>query len=421
MHLDTIDWSLIIIYFVITLSIGFWVSKRSGASSKEYFSSNKGMPWWLLGMSMVATTFSTDTPNLVTDLVRSDGVAANWKWWAFLLTGMLTVFVYARLWKKSKILTDIEFYELRYSGKAARFLRGFRALYLGVFFNVLIMATVTLAGIKISEVMFGLTPVETVLIAGSITVIYSTIGGFKGVILTDFLLFFISITGSIIAAVVALNHPDVGSLSELLRHENVSGKLSLLPDFSNIETALSVFIIPIAIQWWGVWYPGAEPGGGGYIAQRMLAAKNENHAIKSVFFFNFMHYVVRPWPWIIVALCSLVVYPDIESIQAAFPNAQKAGNDMGYPAMLKFIGPGALGLVMTSLIAAYMSSISSVFSPSSVAAFITTFFQPGPPGFVIFRNLTSTLWSVGVETNAVIIQAMVVIPIFNEIFTQSGI
>ena len=360
MQLNNTDWLIVVIYFALTLFIGIWVSKKSSTSSREYFGSKKGMPWWLLGMSMVATTFSTDTPNLVTDIVRKNGVAGNWVWWAFLLTGMLTVFVYARLWKKSKVLTDIEFYELRYSGKAAAFLRGFRALYLGVFFNVLIMATVSLAAIKIGGVLLGISPLETILIAGVATAIYSTIGGFRGVILTDFLLFFLSIFGGVAAAVVALNHEAVGGLSNLLSHPEVSTKLSVLPDFNNTDLAISIFIIPIAVQWWSVWYPGAEPGGGGYIAQRMLAAKDEKNAIKSVFFFNFAHYVIRPWPWIIVALCSIVVFPTIESMTTVFPGTEGvAGHDMAYSAMLTFLPHGILGLVVVSLIAAYMSTIST--------------------------------------------------------------
>ena len=361
MRLELIDWLVVLSYFAITLFIGIWVSKKSGKNSTEYFSSKKGMPWWLLGMSMVATTFSTDTPNLVTDIVRKNGVSGNWVWWAFILTGMLTVFIYARLWKRSKVLTDVEFYELRYSGKAAAFLRGFRSIYLGVFFNVIIMAAVSLAAIKIAGVMLGISPITTILIAGAATALYSAIGGFRGVILTDFLLFFLSILGGFAAAFVALKHPEVGGLASLLEHPNVAGKLSILPDFNNKELLVSVFIIPIAVQWWSVWYPGAEPGGGGYIAQRMLAAKDENHAIKSVFFFNFAHYVVRPWPWIIVALCSLIVFPDLASLQAAFPNvpADKIGHDLGYSAMLTFLPVGLLGMVIVSLIAAYMSTIST--------------------------------------------------------------
>ena len=361
MDLATIDYAFIFGFFSITLFIGIWVSKKSKQSTSEYFLSGRNMPWWLLGVSMVATTFSTDTPNLVTDIVRTNGVSGNWVWWAFLLTGMLTVFIYAKLWRKSNVTTDLEFYELRYGGKPAKFLRGFRSLYLGVFFNVLAMAGVTLAAIKIGEVMLGLTPWQTIGVASVITVIFSAIGGFKGVVYTDFLLFFVAIVGAIGAAVVSVNHPEVDGLSNLLAHPNVAGKLSILPDFNNKELLISIFIIPLAVQWWSAWYPGAEPGGGGYIAQRMLASKNENHAIGATFFFNILHYALRPWPWILVALASLVVFPDLASIQEAFPNvsADKLGHDLAYPAMLTFLPHGLLGIVLTSLIAAYMSTVST--------------------------------------------------------------
>ncbi|HET8859321.1 sodium:solute symporter family protein [Marivirga sp.] len=360
MILDTIDWVILIGFLLISLGIGFWTS-RQNKSASDYFAAGGKMPWWLLGVSMVATTFSTDTPNLVTDIVRQNGVSGNWAWWAFLLTGMLTVFVYAGLWKKSGVLTDVEFYELRYSGKAARFLRGFRAIYLGLLFNVMIMASVTLAAIKIGGVLLGLRPVETVVIAGLITVIYSSLGGLRGVLFTDFLQFFLSLGGALVAAYVALNHPMVGGLDNLLTHENVVDKLSFFPSFSNPEMWVMLLIIPLLVQWWSTWYPGAEPGGGGYIAQRMFAAKNADHSIKSVLFFNVAHYAIRPWPWIIVALCSLIVFPDLDSFAKAFPavNSGVATHDMGYPAMLTFIPAGLLGLVVTSLVAAYMSTIST--------------------------------------------------------------
>ncbi|MEQ9303081.1 MAG: sodium:solute symporter family protein, partial [Marinoscillum sp.] len=360
MVLSALDWSFVIGFFIISLGIGIWTARSGNKNADDYFTASGKMPWWLLGVSMVATTFSTDTPNLVTDIVRQNGVSGNWTWWAFLLTGMLTVFVYARLWKKSGVITDVEFYELRYSGKIARFLRGFRAIYLGLVFNVMIMATVSLAAIKIGGVLLGLTPVQTVVIAGTVTVIYSSLGGLKGVLITDFVQFFLSIGGAIIAAIVSLQHPKVGGLSNLLSHENVVDKLDLMPSMSNPEIYLMVFLIPLLVQWWSVWYPGAEPGGGGYIAQRMFAAKNEDHSIKAVLFFNAAHYALRPWPWIIVALCSLVVFPDLDSFRTAFPEAGSIINhDLGYPAMLTFIPSGLLGLVVTSLIAAYMSTIST--------------------------------------------------------------
>ena len=361
MQITTLDWLIIFLFFAVSLGIGIYVSKSSGKSANEYFLSGRSMPWWLLGLSMVATTFSTDTPNLVTDIVRSNGVSGNWVWWAFLITGLLTVFVYAKLWRKSNVSTDLEFYELRYGGKPARFLRKFRAIYLGIIFNVITMSAVTLAAIKIGGIMLGLEPWQTVVTAGLVTVTFSAIGGFKGVVYTDVILFFVAMGGAIGAAFYLVNLPEVGGIEALLSNENVSGKISILPDFSDTNALIALLIIPLAVQWWSSWYPGAEPGGGGYIAQRMFAAKNENHAIGATFFFNIMHYALRPWPWILVALASLVVFPDLESIQQAFPNIteDKLGNDLAYPAMLTKLPTGLLGLVLASLISAYMSTIST--------------------------------------------------------------
>jgi Na+/proline symporter len=316
------------------------------------------MPWWLLGISMVATTFSADTPNLVTDIVRTNGVAGNWVWWAFLLTGMLTVFVYAKLWRRSEVLTDLEFYELRYSGKGAAFLRGFRAFYLGAVFNVLIMASVCLAGIKIGGALLGLSPVETLLISCAITVIYSSIGGLRGIIITDFFQFILAMVATFWAAYEIVNLPQVAGLTNLLNHPDVIPKLNLIPDIADTDLFIAVFIIPLAVQWWAVWYPGAEPGGGGYVAQRMLSAKDEKNAIWATLLFNFMHYAVRPWPWILIALASIVVFPNLESLQVAFPNTI-VGNDLAYPAMISFLPSGLLGLLVASLIAAFMSTIST--------------------------------------------------------------
>ena len=360
-ELFTLDYILIGAFFATTLLIGIWVSKQSGKNSTEFFLSGRNMPWWLLGVSMVATTFSTDTPNFVTNLVRENGVSGNWEWWAFLITGLLTVFVYAKLWRKSNVTTDIEFYELRYGGKPARFLRGFRSIYLGVIFNVLAMSGVTLAAIKIGSIMLGLDPWQTVVSAGLITVIFSALGGFKGVIYTDFLLFFVAMGGAIAAAYYCVNLDEVGGIGNLITHPNVVDKVNIFPDFNNKEMLITLIVIPLAVQWWSSWFPGAEPGGGGYIAQRMLAAKDENHAIGATFFFNIMHYALRPWPWILVALASLVVFPDIASIQDAFPNIteDKLGHDLAYSAMLTKLPSGLLGLVLASLIAAYMSTIST--------------------------------------------------------------
>jgi len=361
MNVTALDWGIIAAFFVISLVIGLASAKSAGSSAKEFFLSGRNMPWWLLGVSMVATTFSADTPNLVTDMVRKDGVAGNWAWWAFLLTGMLTVFVYAKLWRRSESTTDLEFYEMRYSGKGAAFLRAFRAIYLGVFFNVVIMATVSLAAIKIGGVMLGLSPVQTLLIASVVTVVYSSFGGLKGVLLTDFFQFFIAMIGSFGAAYYVLELPEIGSLQQLLSHEVVATKLDFVPDFTNPNVYIPLFIMPIAIQWWATWYPGAEPGGGGYIAQRMLSAKDEKNAIGATLFFNIAHYALRPWPWIIVALASLVVFPTVNDLQLAFPHipADKLGDDLAYPAMLTFLPTGMVGIVLASLIAAVMSTLST--------------------------------------------------------------
>ena len=358
MQLENIDWLIISAFFILSLAIGIIVSKKSGKDVTEFFLSGRKMPWWLLGISMVATTFSADTPNLVTDIVRTNGVAGNWIWWAFLLTGMLTVFVYAKLWRRSEVLTDLEFYELRYSGKGAAFLRGFRAFYLGAIFNVLIMASVCLAGIKIGGALLGLSPVETLLITCTITVVYSSIGGLRGIIITDFFQFILAMVATFWAAYEIVNLPQVAGLTNLLNHPDVIPKLNLIPDIADTDLFIAVFIIPLAVQWWAVWYPGAEPGGGGYVAQRMLSAKDEKNAIWATLLFNFMHYAIRPWPWILIALASIVVFPDLDSLRVAFPNTI-VGNDLAYPAMISFLPPGLLGLLVASLIAAFMSTIST--------------------------------------------------------------
>ncbi|HCR29381.1 MAG TPA: Na+:solute symporter [Opitutae bacterium] len=371
MQLSNLDWIIIGVYFVAVVLIGVAVAKISGKNAWNFFLGGREMPWWLLGVSMVATTFSTDTPNLVTDIVRQNGVAGNWVWWAFLITGMITVFLYAKLWRRTDVITDIAFYEVRYTGKSAAFLRGFRALYLGVFFNIMIMASVTLAAIKIGGVMLGLSPLQCILLAAVVTVIFSTLGGFRGVVFTDFMLFIVAMIGSIAAAYFALGHAEIGSLKALLEHPNLEGKTGFLPTVetnvdggltdANLDLWMTLMVMPLVIQWWSVWYPGAEPGGGGYIAQRMLAAENERHATGAILFFNFAHYGLRPWPWIIVALASLVVFPTLESIRVAFPEVDPSviGHDMAYPAMLTFLPSGWLGLVLASLAAAYMSTIST--------------------------------------------------------------
>ena len=361
MILSALDWIIVSAYFAISLAVGIWASKQAGEDTKSFFLAGRNMPWWLLGVSMVATTFSTDTPNLVTDLVRQNGVSGNWVWWAFLLTGMLTVFVYAKLWHRSGVLTDIEFYELRYSGKAAAFLRGFRALYLGLVFNVLVMGAVSLAAVKFGEIVLGLPGWVTLVIACSITLAYSALGGLKAVIITDFVQFTLAMIGSMWGMFYILGLPEIGGLSSLITHENVADKLSLIPDLSDPNVWVPVLLVPLSVQWWASYYPGAEPGGGGYIAQRMFSAKDESNAVGAAFLFNVAHYALRPWPWILIALASLIVFPELSDIQKAFPNlpADKLGHDVAYPAMLTLLPSGLLGLVAASLIAAFMSTMST--------------------------------------------------------------
>ena len=361
MTLSSLDWTIVGAYFLLSLAVGIWASKQAGKDTRSFFLAGRNMPWWLLGVSMVATTFSTDTPNLVTDLVRQNGVSGNWTWWAFLVTGMLTVFVYAKLWHRSGVLTDIEFYELRYSGKAAAFLRGFRALYLGLVFNVLVMGAVSLAAIKFGEIVLGLPGWVTLTIACSITLAYSTLGGLKAVIITDFVQFALAMIGSVWGMMYILGLPQIGGLSNLLTHSNVVDKLALFPDMSDPNVWVPVLLVPLAVQWWASYYPGSEPGGGGYIAQRMFSAKDESNAVSATFLFNAAHYALRPWPWILIALASLVVFPELKDLQSAFPNlpADKLGHDVAYPAMLTLLPSGLLGLVAASLIAAFMSTMST--------------------------------------------------------------
>ncbi|HXV86094.1 MAG TPA: sodium:solute symporter family protein, partial [Gemmatimonadales bacterium] len=361
MELTPLDWTVLALYGALSITVGLLVARRAGAGRQEFFLSGRKLPWWLLGVSLVATTFSTDTPNLVTDLVRTGGVSQNWVWWAFAVTGLCTVFFYAKLWRRSAALTDMSFYELRYSGRPAAFLRGFRALYLGVFFNVMIMASVNLAATKIAGVLLGWDRSTAVIAGSAATVLYAASSGLWGVVLTDFVQFVLAMVGSVAAAVVALRLPEVGGLAGLVDNPAVITKLALLPDFTDWNTAAAVFVIPLAVQWWSTWYPGAEPGGGGYVAQRMLAARNERDAMRTTLLFNLLHYALRPWPWIIVALASLVVYPSLDAIALRFPHLDPAivRHDLAYPAMLVYLPPGLLGLMVASLAAAYMSTIAT--------------------------------------------------------------
>jgi solute:Na+ symporter, SSS family len=360
MHLNRLDWLIVAASLCVTLAPALVLMRRAGSSPAEFFTSGRSAPWWLVGVSMVATTFSTDTPNLVTNFVRERGVADNWLWWAFLLTGMMTVFFYARLWRRSGVLTDLEFYELRYSGRAASFVRGFRAVYLGFFFNCVIMATVNLAAVKIANLLLGWSAAKTLVVTAVLNVAFAATSGLWGVLVTDFIQFSIAMTGAFAAAVYALKQPQVGGLAGLIARSDPH-TLALLPDFGDWRLTLSVLIIPITVQWWSVWYPGAEPGGGSYIAQRMLASRSERDAMAGTLFFNVAHYALRPWPWIIVALASLLVYPHLSDIARAFPYADPhlIGHDMAYPAMLRFLPHGLLGLMMAGLTAAYISTLST--------------------------------------------------------------
>jgi solute:Na+ symporter, SSS family len=362
-HLTALDWWIVVISLGITFIPAIVLARRASRNTAEFFAAGRKAPWWLIGISLVATTFSTDTPNLVTNLVRDGGVAENWVWWSFLLTGMATVFFYARLWRRSGVLTDLEFYELRYSGKPATWVRGVRAIYLGLFFNCFIIASVNLAAVKIASVLFGWPRNETLLFCAIVPIIFAAAAGLWGVMVTDTIQFCITITAAFAAAYYAIHAPGVGGLHAMIAR--VAGAhpslLSILPDFGDWKTAFAIFVIPLTVQWWSAWYPGSEPGGGSYVAQRMLAARTENDALFGTFMFQAMHYALRPWPWIVVALASTIVYPSLADIHARFPAVapELLGNDIAYPAMLVFLPAGFAGLMVAGLFAAYRSTIET--------------------------------------------------------------
>jgi len=387
MHITLLDWMIVVATILICFVPALFFAKRSGSSTSEFFASGRSVPWWLAGLSMVATTFSSDTPNWVTEQVRKYGVAGNWQWWAFVLTGVATVFFFARLWRRSGVMTDLEFYEHRYSGKEASMVRGFRAVYLGLFFNCFIMGMVTLAACKIANILFGMPPWQTIVICGILNVVFAAHSGLWGVLVIDTIQFFIKMTAVFAAAwfslvevgrrltgeasgwaglkalVIQLKTQQVVTTAGVPVMSASDGKgqpiLDLLPNFTMPELALMIFILPIAISWWANWYPGSEPGGGSYIAQRMLASKSEKDSLGGTLFFNIAHYVLRPWPWIITALCSIIIYPDLASIKSAFPNADATmiGHDSAFPAMLKFLPVGFVGLMIGGLLAANSSTI----------------------------------------------------------------
>jgi solute:Na+ symporter, SSS family len=327
MKLATLDWIIVVVSLGVSFVPAIVLARRAGRNITEFFAAGRQAPWWLIGISLVATTFSTDTPNLVTNFVRDGGVAENWLWWSFLLTGMATVFFYARLWRRSRVLTDLEFYELRYAGRAASFVRGFRAIYLGLFFNCWIIATVNLALVKIAGVLFGWPRAETLAISVLVPIIFAATAGLWGVMVTDLIQFCITMTSAFAAAYFAIHAPGVGGLQGLVAHVRLHspGALSILPNFHHWQTALAIFVIPLTVLWWSVWYPGAEPGGGSYVAQRMLAARSESDALFGTFAFQVMHYALRPWPWIVVALASTIVYPTLVFLPVGFAGFMVAG------------------------------------------------------------------------------------------------
>ena len=394
-HFATIDWVIIGASIGVSFLPALFFWKRASSSTTEFFTSGRAAPWWLIGISMVATTFSTDTPNLVTNMVRERGVSENWLWWSFLLTGMLTVFFYARLWRRSGVLTDLEFYEIRYSGEPAKLLRGFRAIYLGLFFNCVIMATVNLAAAKIGNIVLGWPMERTLIVCAVMTIFFASVSGLWGVLVTDSIQFSITMTGTFAMAYYALAQPSVGGMAGLIAKVPASS-LSLLPDFGDWSVAATVFVLPITIQWWSVWYPGAEPGGGSYIAQRMLASKTEKDAVVGTLLFNAMHYALRPWPWIIVALASTIIYPQLSDISATFPQLDRSllGNDIAYPAMMRFLPAGFLGLVVAGTLAAYRSTIETHLNWGTsylVHDFYRRFLRPGltEKHYVLVGRLTT--------------------------------
>lgn len=357
--LESIDWIIIAAYFVLSLGIGLWYSKRAGKNSSEFFLGGRNMPWYLAGISMVATTFAADTPLAVNELVVQNGISGNWIWWSALTGGMLTTFFFARMWRRAEVLTELEFIELRYGGKQAAFLRGFKAVYLGLIMNVLIIGWVNVALMTILKVMFGLDDSEVLLYTGIamvITAFYSSLSGLWGVAVTDAVQFLIAMAGCIILAVVVVNSDKIGGIDGLKAQlADKPWAFDFFPSIGNNGAAGGVYSITwltfvafIGVQWWSSWYPGAEPGGGGYVAQRMMSAKNEKHAIFATLFFQIAHYALRPWPWILVGLCCLVLYPNLPVPREGYVMA-----------MNEFLPAGLKGMLLVAFLAAYMSTIST--------------------------------------------------------------
>ena len=352
MRLTIIDWLIIGLYFAFNIGIGFYYKARAGKSTAEFFLSGRNVPWWLAGTSMVATTFAADTPLVVTGFVARNGIAGNWLWWCFVASGMLTVFFYARLWRRAGVMTDVEFAEIRYAGKPAAFLRGFRALYLGILINCIILGWVNLAMVKILQLIFGVGKFEAlVIVLGMIflTSAISTLSGLWGVLVTDVFQFVVKMSMVIILAVFAVR--AVGGMEAMKTKLIAGGRgdvLNFIPDMNSAWMPMITFLVYISLNWWATWYPGAEPGGGGYVAQRMFSAKDERHSLLATLWFNIAHYAIRPWPWILVAMASLILYPGL------------ADPETGYIRVMIDHLPAALrGLMVAAFAAAYMSTIAT--------------------------------------------------------------
>ena len=357
MTLTYLDWCWIALYFAINGGIGLYYRARAGKSVDEFFLSGRNVPWWLAGTSMVATTFAADTPLAVTGMVARGGIAGNWLWWSFVASGMLTVFFYARLWRRCGVMTDIEFTEIRYSGRPAAFLRGFRALYLGIPINCIILGWVNLAMVKILGLALGVTRVEALLIVLgliAVTSFISTLSGLWGVLVADLFQFVIKMTMVIVLAVVAIE--AVGGMGEMKRKlaliDQARGSqgsvLSFIPDLHSAWMPMITFFVYISLNWWATWYPGAEPGGGGYVAQRMFSAKDEKHSLLATLWFNIAHFAIRPWPWILVALASLILFPGLEDPETGYVRV-----------MIAYLPASLRGVMLAAFAAAYMSTIAT--------------------------------------------------------------
>ncbi|HWP82689.1 MAG TPA: sodium:solute symporter family protein [Bacteroidota bacterium] len=359
--MQTLDWLIVIVYFFMSAAIGIYYTRRAGRNTQEFFLSGRNLPWWLAGTSMVATTFAADTPLAVTELVAKNGIAGNWIWWSSAIGGMFTVFFFARLWRRAGIMTDVEFVELRYSGKPAAFLRGFRALYLGLFMNCVIMGWVNLAMATILEGMLGIQKEYVLWYVGSalvITAMYSALSGLWGVAVTDVFQFVFAMIGTIVLAFIVLDLPQIGGITGLkaqLPHWSLQflpliGMESAQMVGTTLSLSFAAFLAFVGVQWWASWYPGAEPGGGGYVAQRMMSAKDEKHSLFATLWFTIAHYCVRPWPWILVGLASLVLYPELSADEKR----------LGYVyAMRDFLPVGLRGMLVASFFAAFMSTMAT--------------------------------------------------------------